>query len=380
MDSDILYNQTMIRKLKATKKLHDSNITNALYSVNRSWFMPLRINDGTYEDIEYRSPSWFYYSDVPIHLFSPSLYVTILKQMDFQHGHSFLNIGSGTGYLSCLAGCLIGSSGKNVGIELQASLVHFAFIQRQKVIAFLEEADWGLPEILCLNIFEYKTKEKYDRIFVGASVKEHHRTFICRMLKNYGVAILAYYNELQKITNIGDNQYIVQTIEEVDFDEILEDDCKMPVKSCVYKPRETLDEWKKKVWEICQDYEAEFFIDYINGNACFYTFEEKANSAIKLIVGKYQIKYETRMMKQKQEKEAEKFGQELRKLKENQRMMEEKIEKVIADKENQDLEIKEFMKNENTSTADKIKNAKEFYGITDERSFNFAIAGHTKNW
>uniref|UniRef100_A0AC35FCB7 Protein-L-isoaspartate O-methyltransferase n=1 Tax=Panagrolaimus sp. PS1159 TaxID=55785 RepID=A0AC35FCB7_9BILA len=104
-DEDWLYNQIMIKKLKAQRKLRNSNIIEAFETINKAWFMPSK-NDECDSDIddEYKYTS----ADLSIHLFSPSVYATILENLDLQQEHSFLNIGSGTGYLSSICGCLIG--------------------------------------------------------------------------------------------------------------------------------------------------------------------------------------------------------------------------------------------------------------------------------
>ena len=63
------------------------------------------------------------YNDRPfknslVHLSAPHMYCTILDTLSLQHGQSFLNVGSGSGYLSCLASCCLGEGGLSHGIEI----------------------------------------------------------------------------------------------------------------------------------------------------------------------------------------------------------------------------------------------------------------------
>jgi hypothetical protein len=54
------------------------------------------------------------------------MYVSVLTALDLQPGMAFLNVGSGSGYLSCLAACLLGKSvDLNVGLPLLVTLTPF---------------------------------------------------------------------------------------------------------------------------------------------------------------------------------------------------------------------------------------------------------------
>ena len=57
---------------------------------------------------------------------------------------AFLNVGSGTGYFSTLAGYIIKKDGINHGIELHEDLVKFA---NEKINAFIENGPLDSKEI-----------------------------------------------------------------------------------------------------------------------------------------------------------------------------------------------------------------------------------------
>ena len=68
------------------------------------------------------------YSDRPfrnnfIHISAPHIYVTVLVALDLNQGQAFLNIGSGSGYLSCIASCLLGEGGVSHGIDINEEVI-----------------------------------------------------------------------------------------------------------------------------------------------------------------------------------------------------------------------------------------------------------------
>ena len=79
---------------------------------------------------------------------------------------SFLNVGSGTGYFSCLVGHLLKKEGINHGIELHSEMVHFA---RERVTDFVRNGPAGAtdvctPTMIAGNCFLLdQSQMKYDR-------------------------------------------------------------------------------------------------------------------------------------------------------------------------------------------------------------------------
>lgn len=90
------YNANMVYILRCQEYLRDERIERAMLTIPRSSFIP---NVSAEEACDGSST---YIPDVGEIVFPPQLYAIVLEYLKLQEGHSFLNIGCGSGHLLAL--------------------------------------------------------------------------------------------------------------------------------------------------------------------------------------------------------------------------------------------------------------------------------------
>jgi len=98
-----------------------------------------------------------------------------MSNLDVRPGHSFLNIGSGSGYLSTMVGLIIGARGINHGVEIYEDVVKFAQDRVQSNIIgndALDEFEFCAPNFFCGNGLLLPEGLQYDRVYCGAAINE----------------------------------------------------------------------------------------------------------------------------------------------------------------------------------------------------------------
>lgn len=111
----------------------------------------------------------------------------------FSPGLSFLNIGSGTGYFSCLAGYILQAHGVSHGIEVYEDLVQFAKERVEEYFRFCPSVAYDIcpPKFIAGNCFQLDPSGCcYDRVYCGAACPPNKVPFILGLTKIGGFAVL----------------------------------------------------------------------------------------------------------------------------------------------------------------------------------------------
>ncbi|XP_046964897.1 uncharacterized protein LOC124533570 isoform X2 [Vanessa cardui] len=144
-----------------------------------------------------------------------------MEGLELKPGLSFLNIGSGTGYLSTLAGLILGTSGISHGVEVHPTVVEYAvkkigqFIENSPI---LDDFDFCEPKFyhgngLCLT----PLLSCYDRVYCGAGCPEEYENYFKRLIKVGGILVMPLNDTLQQVRRVGDNKWVTRSLLNVSF-------------------------------------------------------------------------------------------------------------------------------------------------------------------
>ena len=207
----------------------------AVSAVDRALFAPGCSN--VYHDNPLRG------GDVPhLHLSAPSIYAHSFDAFDLRPGLSFLNIGSGTGYMSALVAQVIGPTAVHHGIEMREELVAHARATC---------AQLGLPLIKFIhgNAFDVSVAHsmRYDRIYVGAGAPDALKAIAFKLLKWGGIIVGPFVYEGQesliKATMRSERSFAVERLLPVAFAPLVSDGAR-PNTLVLRGPEWGVDAWR----------------------------------------------------------------------------------------------------------------------------------------
>ena len=141
-----------------------------------------------YEDKAWRNGTF--------HLSAPCIYTKALEALKIKPKLSFLNIGSGTGYLSTMVGILLGPRGINRGVEIYSSNVKLA---RENIYSFIRSSPYFDPTQFAPPEFQVGNgllldpqHGTYDRVYCGADVPIGYDSVMKCLLNVGGILVMPY--------------------------------------------------------------------------------------------------------------------------------------------------------------------------------------------
>jgi protein-L-isoaspartate O-methyltransferase len=201
----------MVGNLHKNGIVSSERVVRAMGLVDRGFFTPEGATASAYVDAPLRAG--------PIHLSAPHIYGAVLNTLEFGLGDSFLNVGSGSGYLSTVCAVLGGPTSLSHGVE--CNFETFTFSQGRVAAFQAAAAAQGINiadvRIVHANIFDVADLDEahnlkppsnplapptvvfYDRIYVGAGCPLPLKDTLLERLALGGVLVAPVGDELIKV-------------------------------------------------------------------------------------------------------------------------------------------------------------------------------------
>ncbi|CAL8325430.1 unnamed protein product [Arctogadus glacialis] len=206
-------NDDLIDNLKEAQYIRTERVEQAFRAIDRGDYYLDDYRDNAYKDLAWKHGN--------IHLSAPCIYSEVMEALGLQPGLSFLNLGSGTGYLSTMVGLIVGPFGVNHGVELHKDVVEYA---REKLEDFVKNSEsfdkfeFCEPVFVVGNCLEISAdSHQYDRIYCGAGVQKDHENYMKVLLKIGGVLVMPIEDQLTQITRTGQCTWESKNILAVSF-------------------------------------------------------------------------------------------------------------------------------------------------------------------
>ncbi|KAH0515307.1 Protein-L-isoaspartate O-methyltransferase domain-containing protein 2 [Microtus ochrogaster] len=179
-------NDELIDNLKEAQYIRTDLVEQAFRAIDRADYYLEEFKENAYKDLAWKHGN--------IHLSAPCIYSEVMEALDLQPGLSFLNLGSGTGYLSSMVGLILGPFGVNHGVELHSDVTEYA---KQKLDVFIrtsdsfDKFDFCEPLFVTGNCLEIAPDCcQYDRVYCGAGVQKEHEEYMKNLLKVGGILVM----------------------------------------------------------------------------------------------------------------------------------------------------------------------------------------------
>jgi protein-L-isoaspartate O-methyltransferase len=115
-------NDELIDNLVESQHIKTEAVESIFRAVDRAIFYVASHRDVAYRDLAWREGN--------VHISAPCIYSEVMEALKIEQGLSFLNIGSGTGYLSTMVGLVLGEGKTLVFMQEFFSYVTYHFFGR----------------------------------------------------------------------------------------------------------------------------------------------------------------------------------------------------------------------------------------------------------
>lgn len=206
-------NDELVDNLVDADYIKSQKVERIFRAVDRAnYFLPDHV-ESAYKDLAWKHGH--------LHLSAPCIYSEVLESLELEAGQSFLNLGSGTGYLSTMAGLILGTYGSNHGVEVHDDVVEYA---REKLEDFktrssaFEEFDFCEPQFVVGNCLQLNSGCRlYDRVYCGAACPAEHENYMRNLIKVGGILVMPLSDQLLQIRRVDETEWVSKNVLPVSF-------------------------------------------------------------------------------------------------------------------------------------------------------------------
>lgn len=206
-------NNDLIDNLIESQYIRTTIVENAFRAVDRAKYLLPQYRDQAYKDLAWKKGN--------LHLSAPCIYSEVMEGLDLKDGLSFLNLGSGTGYLSTMVGLTLGINGINHGIEIHANIITYAEERLEEFLyhaSAMDEFEFCQPKFfkgncLCLP----PTMRLYDRVYCGAACPREYENYFKQLIRVGGILVMPLDDNLLQIRRISDTEWSTKSLLNVSF-------------------------------------------------------------------------------------------------------------------------------------------------------------------
>ncbi|WAR23656.1 PCMD1-like protein [Mya arenaria] len=196
-------NDDLIDNLKEADYIKSSIVEKVFRAVDRgNYYLPDQ-RDSAYKDLAWRHDR--------LHLSAPCIYSEVMEALQLESGLSFLNLGSGLGYLSTMVGLILGPYGVNHGVEQYPDVVEYAMerlAEFKRNSSAFDEFEFCEPKFIVANCLQLNSGcQLYDRVYVGAACPPEHENYMKNLLKIGGILVMPLNDRLIQAKRVSETEW-----------------------------------------------------------------------------------------------------------------------------------------------------------------------------
>ncbi|XP_060080998.1 protein-L-isoaspartate O-methyltransferase domain-containing protein 1-like [Ylistrum balloti] len=206
-------NDELVDNLVGAEYIKTSMVEKVFRAVDRAnYYLPDQ-RGNAYKDLAWKHGH--------LHLSAPCIYSEVMESLLLEPGKSFLNLGSGTGYLSTMVGLILGPYGINHGVEYHTDVIEYAqkrleeFKLKCKTFDDFEFCEPRFVQGNCLQI--PSSCRLYDRVYCGASCPPEHENYMKNLLAVGGILVMPINDQLLQIRRTGETAWENKGVMTVSF-------------------------------------------------------------------------------------------------------------------------------------------------------------------